>query len=77
MEYKIVKIDWIDSCIGPAGWGEKEDYENVTIVKCTTVGFVVQETKEHITIANTVNEDQLLGVVTIPKCCIKKKKQLT
>lgn len=73
---KIVKIDWIDSCIGPAGWGDKEDYGNVTLVECTTVGFVVSETKEHITIANTVNKDQLLGVLTIPKRCIKKRKRL-
>lgn len=76
MVMDIVKIDWIDSCFGPAGWGEKEDFENVTLVECTTVGFIVQETKEHITIASTVNEDQVSSVVTIPKSCIERQKQL-
>lgn len=71
---KTVEIEWEDSRAGPVGWEYRNELLPLLPVKCRTIGFLLEETDEYITIAQTVSEAQVFGRTTIPKCAILKPK---
>jgi Lar family restriction alleviation protein len=79
MKERIIKVWWEDSN-STAGWQEDTDCKT-NIAYCETVGFVVEETKDAICIAlsrcTTKGNNPYAHLVTIPKCCIKKRKVFT
>lgn len=72
MNRKLVLIEWLDSkgitnqceylneieCMGPS--------------KCLSVGFLIEDTEEYKTVAQSLNETQVIGRTTIPCCSIQK-----
>lgn len=77
-EYKIIYVEWVDSSHN-TGWQTaeaalKEDH----LLDCKTVGFLIKETDDHLTVAQSsaVDPDQVDGVLTIPKVAITKRKYL-
>jgi hypothetical protein len=77
-KYKIVSVSWIDSQIAELTWCHFDEIQQeVAIVE--TVGFLILETKEILTIAGSVSEKEdsvtkVATVINIPKCCVKQRK---
>lgn len=74
---KLVQIIWNDAC-GQDGWVTERELLKQKPVVHNSVGYVVQDTKEHITITMSYDEDKdSLGAwLLIPKAYIKKIKKL-
>ena len=80
-KHKLVSIEWVDSQIASLTWCHIDEVPT-NIAKVTTVGFLVCQTKDIITIAGSLSykEDattQISSVINIPKCCIKSKKVIS
>ncbi len=73
----IILVEWRDSAFQPSVWEFIEDIEPLVDVHCTSVGFLLEETDEYITIALAISKTQVLGRTTIPKGCIVSWKVLT
>ena len=74
-----VYIKWIDAMSDIGGWRDVEDaIEWGTDVNCTVeeVGFIVDENKEYILLANKVNFDIVQGLTKIPKKYITKRTDI-
>jgi len=68
------KIEWVDSTFHH-GWQLKQD-SDCTFPQCVSVGIFIKEDKESITIAQSESADSYGDRITIPKCCIKKVREL-
>ncbi len=79
--YKIVSVVWVDSQFASLTWCHIDELP-VNIATVTTVGFLVSQTNDIITVASSlVYNDyivtQISGAINIPKCCIKSKKVIS
>jgi len=71
---KVLKISWVDSTFHD-GWQQKEIVD-CSLSTCETVGILIKEDKDSITIAQSESENSWGDRITIPKCCIKKVREL-
>lgn len=73
---KIVIIDWADS-VKASDWTFIEDVDEKP-VDCISVGFLLKETDNHITIAQNygLKPEQVCNLITIPKCSIKNIREI-
>ena len=71
-----IEIEWIDSKSGPNEWEYREDLEPLLPIRCKTVGFLLEDTPEYKTIAQTVSDSQVHGRITIPSVCVMKIEKL-
>ncbi len=75
---KLVYIEWIDSHSG-RGWRNVDDIKPTCApLPCRSVGWVLQETKEAITLAphvagNDTIVEQACGDMTIPKKAVTRR----
>jgi len=79
--YKLVIVEWVDSQIASLTWCQLDELP-INIATVTTVGFLVSQTKDIITIAGSISHKensttQISSVINIPKCCIKSKKNIS
>jgi hypothetical protein len=80
MKYKIKKIKWLDSYGCTNRWQLIEEITEKLV--CETVGYVISETNELISLANSIayetNEtiEQANGVMTIPKVSIIEEVEI-
>lgn len=75
--YRIEYVEWIDphSC-DEGTWMEIKDVKK-TLAKCRSVGWVILEDEDSITLANHLsNNDMVDGLLTIPKSLITKRKSI-
>jgi hypothetical protein len=77
-KYKMVSVSWVDSQIVELTWRHVDEIQQ-EIAMVETVGFLILETKEILTIAGSVSEKEdsvtkVATVINIPKCCIKRRK---
>ena len=72
----MVLIEWIDSKSGSSEWEYIEDMEPIIPAMCKSIGFLVDETDQYKTLAQTVSEEQLISRITIPCCAIKNIKEI-
>jgi hypothetical protein len=82
---KLVYIEWVD-CHSGREWKSIEDLkEECECLHIKSVGWLVKETKENILIVPTVYNEEICpnirmfgrGDFVIPKCSIKKRKNLS
>ncbi len=71
---KILKIQWIDSKYG-GGW-EFLDEITCKSAEVETIGYILEENSESITLAHSISDKQCCGKITIPKVCIKKSCEI-
>ena len=71
-----IRIEWIDSKSGPNEWEYLDDLEPLEPVIITTIGFLVEETPDYKTNAHSMSENQVVGRITIPTACIRKRRRL-
>ena len=69
---KVTLVHWKDA-VADVGWEESVKSE---LHDCTSIGFVVDETKDALTLANTVSQDQSNCRIHIPKKWIQKRKDI-
>ena len=72
---KIVVVEWTDTT-GHSDWVCREDALRQDIVHMTSVGFLVQNTKDMVQIAQTVGvgDDTMSNTLLIPKRCVSSIK---
>lgn len=78
MKLNKVEVEWIDSCKSN-GWGSlKYHVGELTFSRCWSVGYVIQEDKKSISLAQSLSEDtkNIADVISIPKVAIKTIKKL-
>jgi hypothetical protein len=69
-----IKIEWVDSTFHD-GWQSKLD-SDCTLSECTSVGIFIKEDKGSITIAQSESPNSYGDRITIPKCSIRKRREL-
>lgn len=76
MEGDLVQVFWWDTLECPSGWHEKEEILDYKPSLIESVGWVITDNSEHLTlIADRANEedDNVIGrCQVIPQGCIKK-----
>jgi hypothetical protein len=76
LSYRLVKIEWYDSRQPQPEWQFLEDFKPPDIVKCITVGYIINENKIQKSICQNIadykKDIQVSGIITIPSCCILK-----
>lgn len=80
-KFKVVCINWVDSQIASFTWCHIDEVPS-NIAEVSTVGFLISETKDIVTIASSLSlkensENQVSSVINIPKCCIRSKKTIS
>ena len=75
---KVCLVEWIDSS-GSSGWQLLEDAAAIEPDRCTSVGFVIAETTDRLTLLQSLTnrkgtkvKDHGDHVLTIPKSAIRK-----
>lgn len=76
MKRRLVRIDWVDSRRGPEGWVLLDELEPIKPCRCTTVGYLIADKPSYKTVAGTVSNGQVLGLITIPTVAIKRFRRL-
>lgn len=73
---KAIYLEWEDSSsYASTVWKEREDCTNKPTVRCKSVGFVIGETKDSITLAGSLDGGRFVsGDMTIPKSAIRKRR---
>lgn len=70
-KYNLVRIRWMDIIRPEATWMFPEELKTLEPAKITTVGWIVEEGIEQITIASSVGDDRQLGDINcIPKSVV-------
>lgn len=71
---RVMIVEWIDSSL-QNGQVDRFDYPVPVLV--TSVGFLVEDTKTHVTLArDDMKDDEFRGLICIPVECIRKKTEL-
>jgi len=76
LERKLVLIEWLDSKGITNEWEYLDDIEPMKPDRCYSVGFLLEETAEYKTIAQSISKTQVIGRSTIPKCSIQRIKDI-
>lgn len=67
---KLVTVEWVDAHSEDA-WTDIEEIDNSPMV-CRTVGYLIKETKQTVSVAGTVSDDgQACCIMHIPRAWIR------
>tara|TARA_R100001460_G_scaffold2262_4_gene7481 strand:+ start:3126 stop:3398 length:273 start_codon:yes stop_codon:yes gene_type:complete len=71
-EYRLVKVVWKDIQGLDETWVDMGDMSQFEPVSVETVGWIVVESKEYITVLSSLSADKTFGgsVTSIPKGCV-------
>ena len=73
---KMVKLTWLDSSAG-GPWNRIDDIKKERLATCTTVGMVLREDEESITVVQSFDGAESVDhFIVIPKFAIVKRKNL-
>lgn len=72
--FELVEIIWDDAANLPADWSPADEKPVAQLVK--TVGFLVNQTEQHIVIASTTDGAWVNGRFQIPRGMVKSMKPL-
>lgn len=77
-----VQIKWLGSCDAPSGWHAVEGFVDPDSLEITSLGMVIFEDDyvisiaQHYAVDTVYTPEQVKGIVTIPKVCIKEIKEI-
>jgi len=69
---KVLYVEWIDAT-ATAGW-DKFDRKDATVDLCKSIGFLVKQNKDMISLAAAISDKECNAIINIPTLWIKKKK---
>ena len=67
-------VEWLDS-FGRSGWEEK-DCVDAWPIPCVSVGILLKDESDYITMILSMGVTQCCGSITIPKCSITRMRYL-
>ena len=71
---KRVEVWWTDAAHHhPGDWGDAPKNPRCTV---RTVGFLLSDKRDHLTLAQSRQGESFTGVFTIPTACVVKVKRL-
>jgi len=73
-KYSLIEITWDDAATD-SGWEDVPKKLEPSLAM--TVGFLVRETKDHILVASTYDDNHTNARIQIPKKLIKSRKEIT
>lgn len=73
---KLVLVRWKDAYSHDAGWKNTDTVRRKRAPRAKSVGWIIKETVDEITIASSFIEDECDGDVVIPKGMITKIEEL-
>lgn len=74
-DYDIVLVEWIDSASND--YWESLDINELSPIKCTSVGYLIEENVGYILLAQSINEEkQACCRIAIPRDCIQTIKTI-
>lgn len=76
MKYKLALIEWQDSKGVTNQWEYLDEIEPLKPDKCLSAGFLIEDTGDYKTIAQSVGETQVIGRTSIPCCSIQSIKEV-
>lgn len=68
---KIVYVEWTDSCALDGVWKARSNIEDLDPNPIVSVGIIIRDEKDFLTIAAHVSQHQIAGEMCIPRACIK------
>ena len=73
-----VEILWLDATsVSGDEWATWQEAERTTPAPTCTVGYIIANTANHVTVVATVNDHHIGHGITIPKGMITEMRQLT
>ena len=73
-KYPAVRVDWVDSAF-TQGW--QRSWAKVRTSECSTIGYLIEKTKEQVVVAMGINEDGGYGeALAIPRANVRKVRKL-
>lgn len=74
---KTVRIEWLDICSGTPNWARCDELE-LGPLKCVSVGLLLKETDEYISITQNYNEEENLvsDTMTFPRAIVTSVVEL-
>lgn len=77
----ILKVEWVDSAQPNPAWQWVSDINKKGVIQCSSVGFLIHQTKTEIGLAISIGGEldleQASGYIRIPIDSIKKTTLLT
>ena len=74
---KAIYLEWDDSIsVGRSAWVDRRYVEKKHKMMCKSIGFLLKEDKNSITLGNSISADEedIAGNIQIPKCAIRKRR---
>lgn len=78
-EYRLVKVVWKDIQGLDETWVDMEEMSDFEPVSVETVGWIVVEGSEYITLLSSLSTDQTFGgsITSIPRGCVESVRLVT
>lgn len=77
---RLVKVTWIDALtVGGSGWLGKDESKvsaKEPLPMMLTVGFILHQDEEQISLTSTIGPNETAQVNKIPKCMITKIEEI-
>jgi hypothetical protein len=73
---RYVLVVWVDPTSGTHGWKDLKDVAAIKPPVANSVGWIVNETDEFLTLISHQSEDEVDGEVCIPRACIRQVQEL-
>jgi hypothetical protein len=79
-DHKVVHISWVDSAsVGGGLWVSRDEIDpsclTVEGLMQQTIGFLLEESRDAVLLAQSVGPDRVGAVLAIPVCAIKSRRQ--
>ena len=72
MNKRMVKVEWLDSCVDNGWKSEHEVIEN-TVSHCESVGYLLKKDKTQVSIIQNVSDTgNVSEQMSIPRRCVKR-----
>lgn len=72
---RVVYIEWVDAT-ATVGW-DKFDRKDATVDDVRSIGFLVKETNDFVSLAAAVSGPECNALINIPKKWIKKRRNIS
>lgn len=76
--YSLVLIEWLDATSNQVGWKPMNEIQATKLSRCTSVGWLVKQTKEKYVLVSSIHHDDLEGDgdLILPAAWVKRIKVL-
>ena len=74
---RMLYVEWDDSSsLSSAVWNKRKEATDYKVHRCRTIGFVIGEDDDTVTLAGSIDENWVSGDMKIPKSAIRKRRVL-